>query len=285
MATNRWHINPDEQTIGRCNAEKEPCPFGGASGDENHFNSLQEAKQGYEQMQRDNLFSNTIQARGNKKVKYAQEKYVEREKVFPKQLVEQELRLHGEYTEEKRFGDVDRVAHFTVRESGGEYYTRVESPRGYKGKNAREKREPYVQETGPHGSLDSALNGAHREYKALHSRFQRQARGISPEAQRNFPLEDVYDSLDERGRYSLNTVDNVHGTTTITYDISQGSPGEYYASVDYTRGYDPETGEPLGDTREVGTYSTVEEAVEALNGEYVAYQEDEPDYEAMVNPY
>lgn len=46
----RFHINPATGGISKCRAESQPCPFGGESGSENHFNSIAEAKVGYEQV-------------------------------------------------------------------------------------------------------------------------------------------------------------------------------------------------------------------------------------------
>lgn len=39
----KWHIN-DKGEVGRCSATKGKCPFGGASGLENHYSSREEAE-------------------------------------------------------------------------------------------------------------------------------------------------------------------------------------------------------------------------------------------------
>lgn len=44
----KFHVNPATGGISRCRAESQACPFGGESGSENHFDSIAEAKAGYE---------------------------------------------------------------------------------------------------------------------------------------------------------------------------------------------------------------------------------------------
>lgn len=40
----KWHINGSGE-VGRCTATKRRCPFGGASGEENHFSSREKAEE------------------------------------------------------------------------------------------------------------------------------------------------------------------------------------------------------------------------------------------------
>lgn len=49
-----FHINP-KGVITRCRAAQGNCPFGGESGSENHFETLVQAKAGYEKMMESNL--------------------------------------------------------------------------------------------------------------------------------------------------------------------------------------------------------------------------------------
>lgn len=47
MAT-RYHVNPVTGEYGVCRAEKGKCPFGGATGDENHYATEEEARRASE---------------------------------------------------------------------------------------------------------------------------------------------------------------------------------------------------------------------------------------------
>ena len=51
----KFHVNPATGGISRCRAESQPCPFGGESGKENHFDSIAEAKAGYEHSMKDSV--------------------------------------------------------------------------------------------------------------------------------------------------------------------------------------------------------------------------------------
>lgn len=44
----KFHINPKTDGISRCSATVKPCPFGGETGDENHYGSVREAKSALE---------------------------------------------------------------------------------------------------------------------------------------------------------------------------------------------------------------------------------------------
>lgn len=49
----KFHVNPGNGAISRCRAEQGGCPFGGDSGEENHYESIKEARAGYEEMMAD----------------------------------------------------------------------------------------------------------------------------------------------------------------------------------------------------------------------------------------
>ena len=45
------HVNPETGKTGKCRAHKEPCPFGGESGTDNHYDTFEEARAAYEKSQ------------------------------------------------------------------------------------------------------------------------------------------------------------------------------------------------------------------------------------------
>lgn len=51
-----FHISPSGG-ISKCRATVNPCPYGGESGSENHFDSVSEARRAYEKMMKDQLFA------------------------------------------------------------------------------------------------------------------------------------------------------------------------------------------------------------------------------------
>lgn len=44
----KYHVNPETGNVARCMAYVGTCPFGGASGEENHYDSMGAAHKGYE---------------------------------------------------------------------------------------------------------------------------------------------------------------------------------------------------------------------------------------------
>ena len=52
MAT-RYHVNPVTGEYGVCRAEKGKCPFGGTTGNENHFATEKEARKASEAIMQD----------------------------------------------------------------------------------------------------------------------------------------------------------------------------------------------------------------------------------------
>lgn len=50
-----FHLNPLKGTVSRCHAQPGNCPFGGESGQENHFPSVREASSAYERMRNEDL--------------------------------------------------------------------------------------------------------------------------------------------------------------------------------------------------------------------------------------
>lgn len=61
----RFHVNPATGGISRCRAETQPCPFGGESGTENHFDSIAAAKAGYEDSMKDSTFTSHSKQEGD----------------------------------------------------------------------------------------------------------------------------------------------------------------------------------------------------------------------------
>lgn len=270
---NKFHINPEEGTISLCRARKGKCPFGGASGEDNHFGSIKEAKAGYERMQEHKTFANTVkagEARG-RKIKYAEEKYEEREKVFPKLLVQQEIALNGEYSETKHFGDVDRDADFKVIERNGEFFGAV---RTHEGRNYNTGEMMYdVYQTGPHGSVEAAISQLHKEYKDVHSRYQREdVNGLGSRARHEGSVSpaEVVESLNSGKTYRVNPKNSA-----VTFSAGEYQ-GSYYVFADTVTGYEADTNSEILDQEEFGPYDSPSEAAnklaETLN-DYLALRE------------
>lgn len=52
-----YHVNPTSGEASKCRASVKPCPFGGDSGTENHYDSMEEARTAYENSQEQSLIS------------------------------------------------------------------------------------------------------------------------------------------------------------------------------------------------------------------------------------
>lgn len=58
----KFHLNPETGVARRCNAEERPCPWGGESGTENHYDSIRQAREAYETRRAQDTFKSVTEA-------------------------------------------------------------------------------------------------------------------------------------------------------------------------------------------------------------------------------
>lgn len=69
----KFHVNPETGSVSRCRAVNGGCPFGGESGTENHFESIQEAKSTFENSMKDSILKTHSKQSNSKELDEVQE--------------------------------------------------------------------------------------------------------------------------------------------------------------------------------------------------------------------